>query len=84
MISTRCCTPTGRSSTSASGSTARPYCSDRSRMRAAAARRSRAVVITRNGRIGSGGKEEGQEDEQRNPTARAAQEQGQDHKEGDS
>ena len=37
MISTRCCTPTGRSSTSASGSTCRPYRSESSARRGAPA-----------------------------------------------
>ena len=42
MISTRCCTPTGRSSTSASGSTSKPNrCGDLRARRARAAARSR-------------------------------------------
>ncbi len=40
MISTRCCTPTGRSSTTASGSTSKPYCAEISRIRRRVASRS--------------------------------------------
>ena len=44
-ISTRCCTPTGRSATSASGSTGRRYRSDTSSTRARALRRSSTPAI---------------------------------------
>ena len=43
MISTRCCTPTGRSWILASGGTARPYCCEIESMRSAAVWRSRTM-----------------------------------------